>query len=477
MGKIIQDLEPSWKIKMFERLGCVGEESSNGWNNAGTGHAALCEPNYTPADKDGNICPEKAKLINEQFQVSRQWYADLIKRQEISPDFVNVTPHVTFARGEKDVEWLKARFEVLKDLPLFQGMEFSEDPEKIREWSPLLMNGRDENEKVAATFMASGTDIDFGDLTRQVVKSFTKNGGECLLYHTVTGLKRETGNDGKSTWNVRVAKRDVGAGHTDFRAKFVFVGGGGWALPMLQKSGIPEIKGFAGFPISGEFLVCQKQEVVKSHGDLKVYGRAEVGAPPMSVPHLDKRVIDGNEMLLFGPYAGFSPRFLKTGGMMDLIKSIKLHNLMPMTFAGLANLDLCVYLVKELLATKKKRLTTLRKFAPEAKGEDWALVTAGQRVQCMKKCPKKVGILQFGTELVAAADGSICGLLGASPGASIAVPVMYDALAKCFPDKFKSEWEEKIKDHVPYFGTKLNDDADAAVACLRDTAAVLGIKP
>jgi len=350
-------------------------------------------------------------------------------------------------------------------------MEYSEDPEVIKQWSPLLVDGRDSNEKIACTYVKDGTDIDYGALTRGMVYNFENKGGKCLLYHSVTNLKKQS--DG--SWMVRVSKRDIDTGFTDYKAKFVFVGGGGWSLPILQNAGIPEIKGFAGFPISGEFLVCQKPEVVEKH-NIKAYGKAAVGAPPMSVPHLDARVIDGNRMLLFGPCAGFSPRFLKTGGMMDLIKSIKWHNLIPMTVAGLANLDLCVYLAKELLASKNKRLRSLREFCPEAKGEDWTLITAGQRVQVMKKDPVKVGVLQFGTEVVAAEDGSICGLLGASPGASIAVSVALDALNKCFASQFKSgEWESRIKTLVPSYGMKLNEDAELAAKYREMYANILGI--
>merc|ERR1712066_609941 len=242
------------------------------------------------------------------------------------------------------------------------------------------------------------------------------------------------------------------------RSKFVFVGAGGWALLLLQKSKIPEIRGFMGFPISGEFLVCQNPDVVDKHPS-KVYGKAAIGAPPMSVPHLDKRIISGKHMLLFGPFAGFSPRYLKTGSLLDLFKSIRPHNLIPAAAAGLQNLDLTVYLVKQLLATDNHKFAELKNFVPTAKPEDWLLVTAGQRVQIMKKDPKKIGILQFGTEVVASADGSICGLLGASPGASTAVQVALDVLSKCFSTNGKFErWTPKLKTMIESYGTKLSDN-------------------
>merc|ERR1719420_61841 len=168
-----------------------------------------------------------------------------------------------------------------------------------------------------------GTDVDFGALTKNMSKGFMQRGGELELYTTVTGLKK----DGDS-WLVTVACKDMGRGKRVLRSKFVFVGAGGWALLLLQKSGIPEIRGFMGFPISGEFLVCQKEELAKKH-PAKCYGKAAIGAPPMSVPHLDARIIGGKKMILFGPFAGFSPRYLKTGSLMDLLSAVRPHNLIP----------------------------------------------------------------------------------------------------------------------------------------------------
>merc|ERR1719210_2047911 len=352
------------------------------------------------------------------------------------------------------MKWLKARYEALKDHPLFKGMEYSDDPAQIKEWCPLMMEGRGASDKIALSRCAWGTDVDFGALTKELATGFMQLGGNLLLFHTVTGIKKH--KDGK--WLLTVKKNDLGCGKCQVRSKFVFVGAGGWALLMLQKAGIPEAKGFMGFPISGEFLVCQNPAVVEKH-PAKVYGKAAIGAPPMSVPHLDKRIIGGKHMILFGPFAGFSPRYLKTGSLLDLLKSIRLHNLIPAAAAGLQNLDLTVYLVKQLLASDNAKFGELLNFVPTAKPEDWLLVTAGQRVQIMKKDPKKVGILQFGTEVVASADGTICGLLGASPGASTAVQVALDVLAKCFGGEF-TKWTPKIKEMVESYGTKLSDDRD-----------------
>jgi len=471
LGMLLKQLQPNWKIVLFERLGACAEESSNGWNNAGTGHSALCEPNYTPSKGD-TVDISKAITVNENWQLSRQWWAKLAKDGLLSDPkkFIDTTPHMTFVHTEDHIDWLKKRYTALKDHPLFKGMEYSDDKKKIAEWAPLLLEGRDPNEKIACSRVPYGTDVDFGALTKELAVGFMKSGGNVLLYHTVSNLQKE--KDGK--WLVTVKKNDVGHGCNQYRAKFVFCGAGGWALPLLQKSGIPEIKGFMGFPISGEFLVCQKPEVVDKH-PAKIYGRAAIGAPPMSVPHLDARIIGGKHMILFGPYAGFSPRFLKTGGLMDLIKSVKYHNLIPAAAAGLQNMDLTIYLLQQLLASKKQKLAVLKEFYPDANGDDWTLVTAGQRVQVMKSDPKKVGILQFGTEVVASADGSIAGLLGASPGASTGVQVALDVMAKCFPKEMK-DWQPKIKMMIPSYGTRLSDSPSLAASLLTSTSQALQLK-
>mmetsp|Transcript_33001 Transcript_33001/g.60470 ORF Transcript_33001/g.60470 Transcript_33001/m.60470 type:complete len:543 (-) Transcript_33001:92-1720(-) len=470
VGLLLKQLEPTWKIVLFERLGAVAEESTNGWNNAGTGHAALCEPNYTP-DKGDTVDTSKAIVVNENFQLSRQYWAYLKKEKLLdNTDWITSTPHMTFVTGDDQISWCDKRYAELIKNPLFKGMEYSKDAKKLGEWCPLMMEGRDPSDKVAMTRCSYGTDVDFGALAREMAKGFMKLGGNMQLFSTVTDLKKES--DGK--WLVKVQKNDVGCKTQQFRSKFVFVGAGGWALLLLQKSGIPEIKGFMGFPISGEFLVCQNPDVVCKHPN-KVYGKAAIGAPPMSVPHLDKRNIGGKEMVLFGPFAGFSPRYLKTGSLLDLLKSIRLHNLIPAAAAGLQNLDLTVYLVKQLAASDEHKFQELKRFVPNADRKDWLKITAGQRVQIMKKDPKKIGILQFGTEVVSSADGTIAGLLGASPGASTAVQVALDVLRKCFKEKVEGPWNTKIRQMIPSFDTKLSDDPSRAVRVSQDTGNTLGI--
>jgi malate dehydrogenase (quinone) len=322
----IKELQPTWSVRVFERLGEVAQESSNPWNNAGTGHAALCELNYMPEETDGTVDPSKAVSINEQFQLSREFWAYLVRGGEL-PDpsaFINATPHMTFVRGAANVKYLRKRFEALQGLPLFRGMEFSEDPEQIGQWAPLITRKRPRGQKIAATRINSGTDVDFGALTRALFEIVTSRGGRLEVNEEVRSLKR--GRDG--IWSLKV-RRAVGRTWSTVRARFVFVGAGGGALALLQKSGIPEIKGFGGFPISGEFLRTTNPAVVAQH-QAKVYGKASVGAPPMSVPHLDTRVVDGERSLLFGPYAGFSPKFLKTGSLFDLPFSVRFHNIGPM---------------------------------------------------------------------------------------------------------------------------------------------------
>ena len=457
LAVLIKQLEPTWSIQIFERLSEVAEESSNPWNNAGTGHAGLCELNYMPEAADGSVTAGKAVEINEQFQVSLQFWAYLVAGKLVGDPktFINPTPHMTFVWGQKNVEYLRKRFAVLKDEPLFAGMEYSEDPEVIGSWTPLLMESRTGDEPIAATRIAAGTDVDYGALTKQLFDYATSHGAHITTGTQVTRLRRQ--KDGQ--WQLKV--RDT-VGNTPhlLNAKFVFVGAGGGALALLQSSGIREAKGFGGFPISGQFLRTTNPTIVAQH-QAKVYGKASVGAPPMSVPHLDTRVVDGEKSLLFGPFAGFTPKFLKFGSLFDLPGSIRLNNIMPMIAVGITNLSLIKYLVGELVATPTKRLKALQEFMPSAQYDDWHLITAGQRVQVMKKDPKKIGVLQFGTEVIAAEDGSIAGLLGASPGASVSVPVMLDVLQRCFPDRFSS-WEPQIKNMIPSFGTRLSDKTAVA---------------
>jgi len=465
LGVLLQELEPTWRIRVLERLDALAEESSGPWNNAGTGHSALCELNYTPQKPDGSVDITKAVQVNEQFQVSRQLWAFLVEGGRI-PDpaaFIRTTPHMSFVWGPANVDYLKRRWEALSAHPLFAGMKFSDDPEVIREWAPLLLEGRTGKEPIAATYHDAGTDVDFGSLTRILTDALVRQGAVVEYGADVHDVHRTM--DG--VWHV-IGKLDRIP--FDYEADFVFVGAGGRALPLLQKSGIPEIRGFGGFPVSGEFLRTSKPELVARHR-AKVYGKAAVGAPPMSVPHLDTRVVDGSSHLLFGPYAGWTPKFLKKGSWLDLFRSIKPSNLGPMLKTALHNMPLTWYLITQVLSSSTRKFKDLLGFFPGATPGDWEKITAGQRVQVIRPD----GTLQFGTEVITSVTG-IGGLLGASPGASTAAPIMLTLMQRCFPDRWDA-WTPRLRELVPTYGTHLGDDPQQAYDVLARTADALQIAP
>jgi malate dehydrogenase (quinone) len=370
--------------------------------------------------------------------------------------------------GEENVTFLKKRFEALTKNPLFQGMEFSDDPEKLMDWIPLIMEERNLSEAIAATKIDTGTDVNFGALTRMMFNHLESKNVKVKYNHGVNDIKRTS--DG--LWELKVQNRfsSTVKRHT---AKFVFIGGGGGSLHLLQKSGIPEGKQIGGFPVSGIFMVCNNPDIVAQH-HAKVYGKAKVGAPPMSVPHLDTRFIDNKKSLLFGPFAGFSPKFLKTGSMLDLVTSVKPNNVLTMLAAGAKELSLTKYLIQQVMLSKEQRMEELREFIPNAKSEDWDFVVAGQRVQVIKDTEAGKGTLQFGTEVITGAEGSIAALLGASPGASTAVHVMLEVMTKCFPQQI-NEWESKIKEMVPSYGLSLMENPELLKDIHTSTAQALGL--
>ncbi|OZI12687.1 malate:quinone oxidoreductase [Bacillaceae bacterium SAS-127] len=471
LGTLLKELVPDWKITAFEKLEKAGEESSNEWNNAGTGHAALCELNYTSEKPDGSIDIKKAIKVNEQFQVSMQFWSHLVNNKMINnpQDFIMPLPHISMVQGEDNVKFLKRRFEAMANNPLFKGMKFSDDRETLKKWIPLIMQDRLESDRIAATKIDSGTDVNFGALTRMLFEQLQTQNVDVEYKHSVESIKRNS--DG--SWSLKVHDL-VGCKMTYHRAKFVFLGAGGGSLQLLQQTGIPEGKHIGGFPISGLFLVCKNQEVVEQH-HAKVYGKAAVGAPPMSVPHLDTRYIDNKKSLLFGPFAGFSPKFLKTGSNMDLISSVKPHNITTLLAAGVKEMALTKYLIQQLMLSKEQRMEELREFIPNAESEDWDIVVAGQRVQVIKDTEAGgKGTLQFGTEVVSSADGSIAALLGASPGASTAVSVMLEVIKKCFPDRMK-EWEPKIKEMIPSYGVSLLENPELIDKIHTSTEQALGL--
>ena len=467
LGVLVKLVSPETKIVMFERLAEPGLESSNPWNNAGTGHAALCELNYMPDSKDGSLPdPAKAIAINEQFQVSRQLWSYLVSKKVLGEpeSFIRTVPHLTFVQGEKDVDYLRRRFEVLKKQPLFAGMEYTEDLEKLATWTPLMAEGR-QGGPIAATRIEQGTDVDYGTMTKDMVNWLKAQGVEIRTSTEVKSVHQfPSGN--WELWLGRTAEEFV---HADR----VFVGAGGWALKLLQSSGIDEIQGYGTFPVSGHFLRTDDPELVKKHR-AKVYSQAQVGAPPMSVPHLDTRVVDGKESLLFGPFAGLNPKFLKHGSVLDLPLSVRPKNLIPYLSVAMKNFDLVVYLLREVSKSRKKKLESLREFVPNAAAQDWTYYEAGQRAQVIKPA-KRGGVLQFGTEVIAAKDGSIAGLLGASPGASVSVSVMLEVMEHLYKEDFKN-FAPALKEMIPSYGQNLNPKPSLAKKILAQTANTLKLK-
>lgn len=474
LGVLLKELQPDITIDIFERLDQAAAESSDAWNNAGTGHAAFCELNYTPEKPDGTIDISKAVKIAESFEVSRQFWASLVQRHflEDAPQFIRPIPHMSFVWGDDNVSYLRKRYEAMKVSPLFADMEYSEDPEVIREWIPLVMEGREPGQKVAANRMDIGTDVNFGALTRFMFDKLAAMDGVTIHFgYEVRDIWRSKSLGG---WKIRL--ENLNGGKTrDVQSDFVFIGAGGGSLRLLEKSDIPESRGYGGFPVSGQWLKCTNREVIEQH-QAKVYGKASVGAPPMSVPHLDTRMIDGQKELLFGPYAGFSTKFLKNGSYLDLPKSVQMSNIAPMLMAGLHNIPLTRYLIQQVLQSPEDRLTALREYFPNAKMEDWELEVAGQRVQVIKKDEEEGGVLEFGTEIVSAADGSIAALLGASPGASTAVSIMLTLLERCFPEQLRSAaWQQKLQELIPTYGKSIKDDAVMVQQIRSWTGSVLGL--
>lgn len=474
LALMLKELNPALSVIVVERLDVLAGESTDAWNNAGTGHSALCELNYTPENKDGQVDIRKAIKIFAQFEESRQFWCWLVEQGIAdAPSFIRQVPHMSFVSGAANVDYLKKRFQALKPLHFFSNMEFTEDQALLREWIPLVMEGRDFAEAVAATRVDTGTDVNFGHLSRRIFDWLrSRHNLQILLAHEVEDITRA--DDG--CWLLHTQNLATRQNKTLF-APFVFIGAGGGSLPLLEKSGIPEGRGYGGFPVSGQWLRCNNPAVISRH-QAKVYGKAAVGAPPMSVPHLDTRVIDGQKALLFGPYAGFSTRFLKNGSLLDLPASIKLDNILPMIKSGLDNIDLTRYLIAQVTQSPEDRLEALREYYPLAQEEDWELELAGQRVQVIKKDPVHGGVLEFGTEIVAAADGSIAALLGASPGASTAVSIMLELLGKSFAREMATEaWQQKIRRMIPSYSISLQDQPQLFDEIRHRSSSILQLTP
>ncbi len=474
LGVILKKLMPEATISIYERLDKVGAESSDAWNNAGTGHSAFCELNYTPEREDGSVDITKALKIASSFEVSKQFWAYLKESNNFpfKRPFINDIPHMSLVWGDENISFLKKRYDTMVGYPIFKDMKYSEDFEEISSWAPLMMKNRDPKEIVAATFMEIGTDVNFGAITRGMIEYLkTLDGVEVYLGQEIQDLtKLEDGS-----WKIEIEDLETNKDYS-VTSPFVFIGAGGGAIPLLDKTELEQGKGFGGFPVGGQWLKCTNPEIVKQH-QAKVYGKAATGNPPMSVPHLDTRYIDGKQALLFGPYAGFSTKFLKNGSYWDLPLSIEMHNIWPMLSAGMKNVSLTKYLIDQVMQSPEERFEFLQKYYPDAKMEDWELAYAGQRVQIIKKDKDGGGKLQFGTEIVTDDDGSLAALLGASPGASTSVSIMLDVIEKCFPEKIKSEdWQNKIKEMIPTYGESLIGNGELCLATRERTTRVLKLE-
>ncbi|MRE72915.1 malate dehydrogenase (quinone) [Mammaliicoccus sciuri] len=469
-GSFLKNIEPDWNIKLFERLEQPAIESSNEKNNAGTGHAALCELNYTVEQEDGSIDVERAKEINEQFEISKQFWSYLVKSKAIEnpQEFIRPLPHISFVMGIRNVDFLKRRYDALKSLPMFEGLTYTEDHKVLAEWMPLMMQGRNSNEPLAASKIDEGTDVNFGELTRKLVKNIEKHeNAQVHFRHEVVDFKQLS----NSKWEVKVRNLETGKVETHV-ANYIFIGAGGHAIPLLQKTKIPESRHLGGFPISGAFLVCNNPKVVSEH-NAKVYGKEPPGTPPMTVPHLDRRYIQGKESLLFGPFAAIGPKFLKNGSNLDLFKSINTSNVVTMLSSGVKNLSLVKYSIQQVLQRKEDRMKELRRFVPDAKDEDWDIHIAGKRVQVIKDTEEHGrGFIQFGTEVVNSEDHTVIALLGESPGASTSVSVALEVIEKNFP-QYMEKWESKIKEIIPSYEESLIEDSALLKKTRKQTAEAL----
>ncbi len=470
LGTLLGQLAPQLEITVVETLGEASTESSDAWNNAGTGHAALCELNYTPQLPDGSIPIDRAIEINEQFHQSRQFWATLVEAGLLGDpgQFIHPFPHLSFVSGAPSVSFLRRRHAALTGSPLFASMQYSEDPAKLREWVPLMMDQRESRVPCAATRAEEGTDLDFGALARLMLEGMHRQGSTVHFYHRVVDLRQLADH----RWQVEVENMATRQ-RSQLRTRFIFLGAGGGALLLLQKSGVPEGHGYGGFPVSGQWLRCTERAVIARHA-AKVYGRPALGAPPMSVPHLDARMIAGRRELLFGPFAGFSTKFLKSGSYLDMVRSVGAGNLVTMIGAGLHNIELTKYLIGQVMQSQSRRVDALREFVPSARDQDWTLEVAGQRVQIIKPDPRKGGVLEFGTKIIQSADGSLAGLLGASPGASTAVAIMLQLIANGLPVLTEEQsGVRRLQQLVPSYGLSLHRDP-ALLAHVQDrTRAIL----
>ena len=468
LALLLAEVLPDIKILIIEKLNSPGSESTGAFNNAGTGHAANCELNYTPIDEKGNIIIDKALSINRSFENSMSLWASLYAAGKIDiKKFLKFIPHISFVSGKENISFLKKRYQAMANNPEFKDMEFTSSFGQISSWASLITKDRNPLNEIAATRVERGTDINFEALTKEYLSFVSKNKNVELRYKTeLKDLKKID----QKQWELELS---LNGRKISVRTAFVFLGAGGKTINYLQKSKIPEANNYGGFPVSGKWLICEEKYLTKKH-NAKVYGKADIGSPPMSVPHLDTRWIDGKRLLLFGPFAGFTTKFLKQGSYFDLFNSIKKNNIVSMLDVGFKNNDLINYLISQSLKNHNSRVDNLKNMMPSADPSNWYLKNAGQRVQIIKKT-NKGGSLKFGTEIVTSSDGSLSALLGASPGASTAVSIMVKVLTRsCLFLNDKINLQKKINDLIYQSQLTYESDKDFLINIKKRNNSILG---
>jgi len=467
LGVMLKRLDPRLTIHLYEAAPEPARESSDGWNNAGTGHAGLCELNYTPrpAIAGTPVDVTKAVEIFTRFELSRQFWSYAVTHG-LAPrpaEWIRAVPHLSFVRGAAQVAFLRARHAALTAHPFFRAMEFTSDPAVLRRWAPLLIDGRTA-EPVAATKIDAGTDVNFGELSHRLLAWLgTQPGCRVVTGHRVTHLRRDA-----SDWDLTVRDLPTGSPRR-VRARFVFIGAGGGTIPLLRSANLPVARGLAPFPIAGQWLVCDHPDIVARHA-AKVYGPPPPDSGALGGPHLDVRHLHGQRVLLFGPFATWTTKFLqRTGRITDLPRAIRTDNIATFLRTGLNNRVLVRFLVSQALQSHASRLRAIREFYPEARSADWRLVDAGIRVQALKK--SDAGRLSFGTEVVTAPDHTLAALLGASPGASVSAHIALEIIQRCFPEILRTpEGQARMKAMLPTFDVDLGQPSVAAAYAPRSAA-------
>jgi len=458
LGVMLKRLDPRLRIQIIEVTPDLAREASDGWNNAGTGHAGICEISYTPSkDEQGRVPIGRALRIFEQFEHSKQFWGSVTADGMVGApgDFIHAVPHVCFVKGVEDVDFLQTRHAAMLEHHFFRGMTLTMDPPVIHQWAPLVMEGREPGPVAATT--GDGTEVDYGLLARRLCGWLAEQ-EHCGIAAgwKVTKLRRGSGE-----WHAWLRCAASGE-ERELRARFVFVGAGGGSLPLLQSTGLAEVAGLAGFPIGGQWMVCDEPSVCARH-EAKVYGTTPPSSPSLGAGHLDVRRLSGRRQLLFGPFASWTTSFLKhTGRWSDLPLSIKPENLATLLRAGARNLPLVKYLIAQGLQSLEDRMAAVREFYPNAQPAQWRLVQAGIRVQTIRK--ENCGAITFGTEVFSSADRSLAALLGASPGASVSVNIALEVIQTCLPHLLaSSEGRERMRQMILTFDQDLKQPGSAAL--------------